>query len=420
MNKIVLLISLSTLLLSACNNSKEGNKQVETSKLTDDIIEEPKQVPFEVKSFLVENKQLNEAEKFLIEKGIQENTVKLEIDRHVKLQKTINQSLFNILDLSKIKPTVNSNRNCLITASVNFSTDYYSFIIGFEDRNSWHESYLVNYDKKGSMIDFHLITQGDYIESFTHLESTISKDTISRTMYRVNYDKEPSEDEVWKEDQFTIDDNGVFQGKNLIFSIEKEDKHISDGSFIGNWKKEDLSSPIDPTYFQIKKEDENSYTIRFSNEDHFVPADYSTGILKGKNNSGDFELEIVSETPTVIYYSDDGRGGHFDPIKNERFVKEGLRKSLLIGTWQSTDDENNFVEFTSKLKTETNVGVEDIEEYILSNTCINGEGTASKEDDYISGLKSELCWYIISMDEENLSLSYLGRGNTLNYKRVKH
>ncbi len=69
---------------------------------------------------------------------------------------------------------------------------------------------------------------------------------------------------------------------------------------------------------------------------------------------------------------------------------------------------------------ETNIGVEDIEEYILSNTCINGEGTASKEDDYISGLKSKLCWYIISMDEENLSLSYLGRGNTLNYKRVKH
>ena len=213
MNKIVLLISLSMLLLSACNNSKEANKQYETTKVTDDIIEEPKQVPFEVKSFLIENKQLNKAEKLLIEKEIQENTMDLEIDRHVKLQKTINQSFFNTLDLSKIKPTVNSNRNCLITATVNFSTDYYSFIIGFEDRNSWHESYLVNYDKKGHMIDFLLITQGDYIESFTHLESNISKDTISRTMFRANYDQEPSEDEVWKEDLFTIDNKGTFQGK---------------------------------------------------------------------------------------------------------------------------------------------------------------------------------------------------------------
>ena len=420
MHKTLLLLSFSMLLLSACNNSKQGNEQFETSKVTDDIIEAPKQVPFEVKSFLIENKQLNKAEKFLKEKGIQENIINLEFDRHVKLQKTINPSFFNTLDLSKIMPKVNSNRNCLITASVNFSTDYYSFIIGFEDRNSWHESYLVNYDKKGRMIDFLLITQGDYIESFTHLTSNISKDTISRTMYRANYDKAPSEDEVWKEDQFTIDNKGAFQGKNLIFNIEKEDKHISDGSFIGNWKKENSSSPVDPTYFQIKKEDENGYTIRFSNEDYFVPADDSSAVLKGKNKSGDFELEIVSKNPTVISYSDDGRGGHYDPIKNERFVKEGLRKSLLIGEWKSTDDENNFVEFTSNLKIETNRGVDDIEEYILSNTCVNGEGTASQEDDYISGQKSELCWYIISIDEENLSLSYLGRGNTLNYKRVKY
>ena len=78
MNKIVLLISLSMLLLSACNNSKEANKQYETTKVTDDIIEEPKQVPFEVKSFLIENKQLNKAEKLLIEKEIQENTMDLE------------------------------------------------------------------------------------------------------------------------------------------------------------------------------------------------------------------------------------------------------------------------------------------------------------------------------------------------------
>ncbi|WP_276390699.1 hypothetical protein [Eudoraea chungangensis] len=420
MNKIIPLIGLSILLLSACNDSKGGNKQFETSKVTDDIIEEPKQVSFEVKPFLIENRELNNAEKFLIEKDIQENTIDLEIDRHVKLQKTINQSFFNTLDLFKIKPTVNLNRNCLITESVNFSTDYYSFIIGFEDRNSWYESYLVNYDKKGRMIDFLLITQGDYIEGFTHLESKISKDSISRTMYRANYDQEPSEEEIWKEDQFTIDNKGAFQGKNLIFSIKKEDKHISDGSIIGYWKKENSSSPIDPAYFQIKREDENGYSIKFSNEDYFVPAAESSGVLKGKYNSGKFELKIVSENPTVISYSDDGRGGHYNPITSERFVKEGLRKSLLIGQWKSTNDENNFIEFTSSFKIETNSGAEDIEAYILSNNCINGEGTASKEDDYISGLKSELCWYIISMDEKNLSLSYLGRGNTLNYQRVKH
>ncbi len=408
------------LLLSACNNSKEGNKQLETSKVTDYKIAESKQVPFEVKSFMIENKQLNKAEKLLIEKEIQENTLDLEIDEHVKLQKTINQSFFNTLYLSKIKPTINSKRNCLITASVNFSTDYYSFIIDFEDRSSWHELYLVNYDQKGRMIDLLSITQGDYIESSSHLESNISKDIISRAMYRANYDQEPSEYEVWKEDLFTIDYKGTFQGKNLIFSSQKEDKHISDGSFIGNWKKENSSIPIDPLYFKIQKEDENGRTIRFINEDYFVPEDGSSNVLKGKNNSGDFKLEIVSQNPISISYSDNVKGGNNDQITNERFVKEDLRKSLLLGTWQSTDDENYFVEFTSKLKIENNIGVEDIEEYTLSNTCMNGEGTESKEDHYISGQKSELCWYIISIDEENLSLSFVGRGNTLNYRRIKH
>ncbi|MFY0607098.1 MAG: hypothetical protein JXR10_10300 [Cyclobacteriaceae bacterium] len=420
MNKIILLlISISMLLLCACDNSKDGSKQLESPKVVDEIIEELKQVPFEIRPFSIGNNQLNNAEEFLVDKGISVNTIDLEFDNSVKLQQTIAQSFFDTLGLSQIVPAANPNRNCLITASVNFSTDYYSFVIGFEDRNGWHESYLVNYDKNGRMLDFLLITQGDYIESFTYLESIISEDTISRTMYRANYDMEPSAYEVWKEDQFTIDNKGAFQGQDVIFSIEKEVEQFSDVSFVGNFKKEDSSSPIDPTYFEIKKDDENGYAVRFSNEDYFVNADVSMGVLKGKNNSGEFELKIVSENPTVISYSDDGRSGHFDPIKNERFVAEDPRKSLLIGKWRSTDDENNFVEFTSKLRIETNTGVEDIEEYVLSNTCANGEGAASKEDDYISGLKSELCWYIIAVDEEHLSLSYVGRGNTLNYSRVK-
>ena len=99
-------------------------------------------------------------------------------------------------------------------------------------------------------------------------------------------------------------------------------------------------------------------------------------------------------------------------------VKVKSYKNLLIGKWQSTDDENNFVEFTKDARIETYGDYEDTERYSISNSCKNGGEIESNEDNYISGLTSELCWYIISVDDKNLSLSYVGRGNTLNYKRI--
>ena len=100
-------------------------------------------------------------------------------------------------------------------------------------------------------------------------------------------------------------------------------------------------------------------------------------------------------------------------------VKVKSYKNLLIGKWQSTDDENNFVEFTKDARIETYGDYEDIERYSISNSCKNGGEIESNEDNYISGLMSKLCWYIISVDDKNLSLSFVGRGNTLNYKRIK-
>jgi hypothetical protein len=99
-------------------------------------------------------------------------------------------------------------------------------------------------------------------------------------------------------------------------------------------------------------------------------------------------------------------------------VKVKSYKNLLIGKWQSTDDENNFVEFTKDARIETYGDYEDTERYSISNSCKNGGEIESNEDNYISGWMSELCWYIISVDDKNLSLSYVGRGNTLNYKRI--
>lgn len=100
---------------------------------------------------------------------------------------------------------------------------------------------------------------------------------------------------------------------------------------------------------------------------------------------------------------------------------------LLQGKWQSIDDKTNFLIFENNHRKEANIikgkGDWDDEEFILSDKCINDSDKdielGKEKDKYISCLESDLCWYIVSIDEKTLSLSYMGRGNTLTYKKVK-
>ena len=65
----------------------------------------------------------------------------------------------------------------------------------------------------------------------------------------------------------------------------------------------------------------------------------------------------------------------------------------------------------------------DVEEIFISDQCKNNSNPGSDPNQekgfYISTLTSDLCWYISFVDEETLSLIYMGRGNTLTYKRVR-
>ena len=98
---------------------------------------------------------------------------------------------------------------------------------------------------------------------------------------------------------------------------------------------------------------------------------------------------------------------------------------LLQGKWQHIDDNSNYLVFEGNYRKETAEGMTgwDEEEFSLSDKCLNesdnDKGIEREESKYISCLKSDLCWYIIDVDEENLMLSYMGRGNTLTYRRVK-
>lgn len=98
---------------------------------------------------------------------------------------------------------------------------------------------------------------------------------------------------------------------------------------------------------------------------------------------------------------------------------------LLQGKWQSLDDKTNFLVFDKNLRKEIANGMKnwDSEPFTLSNKCLNESDKVMngepEKDKYISCIKSDMCWYIISINKDFLELSYTGRGNALKYKRVK-
>ena len=98
---------------------------------------------------------------------------------------------------------------------------------------------------------------------------------------------------------------------------------------------------------------------------------------------------------------------------------------LLQGKWQSIDDKTNFLVFEKNQRKEISEGMDtwDIETFVLSNKCSNesdkDNGIQPEKNKYISCKESDMCWYIVNINKNFLTLRYMGRGNTLKYKRIK-
>lgn len=97
----------------------------------------------------------------------------------------------------------------------------------------------------------------------------------------------------------------------------------------------------------------------------------------------------------------------------------------LQGMWQSVEDEKSFVSFEGDQRRGFVEGMVDVEgeKFILSGKCMNESDKNSETEKgmslYISCVESNMCWYVVNVDSEALTLSYMARGNTLEYKRVK-
>jgi len=112
-------------------------------------------------------------------------------------------------------------------------------------------------------------------------------------------------------------------------------------------------------------------------------------------------------------------------VLSEEQKKDISNLELLQGKWQSTDDETNFLKFENDHRME--IGAEMTEWtdeiFVLSDKCTNdldkNKDVKAEKDRYITSQSSDMCWYIIDLNEEILTLAYMARGNTLSYKRVK-
>jgi len=270
------------------------------------------------------------------------------------LKKEIQKTETDTLPVVGILKSVNNSdfwdRVYLTVVDENTKTHHFDFY-GFDNGN-FHT--LTKYNGKKVMVNFEieetLEEQYLHINDQTTLDKTKNKEktqanvksSIVGTLIIHEEDKTgdlPSNYRIVdnKGDTTTIsafiyDDHIALNGKNATVYFHKKrtyiatsvipfEKEKSNDTFIGKWRKEDSSNPIDPTSIEIKKENDSSYALKFSNEDYYISSENTSNILKGNNMSGKFIIEVIPENPVVISYSDNGRDGHFEPNRNIRFVK---------------------------------------------------------------------------------------------------
>jgi hypothetical protein len=113
-----------------------------------------------------------------------------------------------------------------------------------------------------------------------------------------------------------------------------------------------------------------------------------------------------------------------DTVAKKETVKEVEKKpSLLEGNWVSTQDVKSQIQVTSGNWIETyDKEKPDTFKFGLGDSCLANPGAKTNPNGkYITVFDSGdyRCFYIIDVNDSKLDLSYVGRGNTLSYKRKK-
>lgn len=92
---------------------------------------------------------------------------------------------------------------------------------------------------------------------------------------------------------------------------------------------------------------------------------------------------------------------------------------LLQGKWQSVDDKNDYLIFQGDIRKEVYGESADSDRYWLSKSCESSYSNCrqNRSGKYIVQ-KDNMCWQV-RVNNNTLVLTYINRGNTLTYRRVK-
>lgn len=116
-----------------------------------------------------------------------------------------------------------------------------------------------------------------------------------------------------------------------------------------------------------------------------------------------------------------GSAAESDPTAEAIQSKSVAKEQLLQGTWVSDADANVSWTFASGQLTEALKGAQDRRQsgaYTLSDDCLNGDGNgATTPAGYLNLVNPDRCFFIVSLTDEALTLSYVGRGNTLRFRK---
>lgn len=406
MNKIFLIISLLLLVtLYACTQKKDGTTNTELS-----------QTP-------LANQETRDTIKYIKEKPIID-TLKAE----GKLLKFYNTELDGMIGVS-----IKTEEKILeLNYPVNNKQEY------LEGTNELVNRYVqIDYYNKLSFFEFDITIDGATIHAGSEFEPTedapfkwnkvdgvLSANTLSNGVPKpITITSKDGSQTIINSyvQQSHLDNNGkevtAYYGEERqhnAISISVTEQVTNRSPFLGVWGTD---SPI-----IIADGGEDGYYVYFGQDAGFIKADVESDTIEGSNFSGKFTIKLISTNPPQFLYSDDGRG-HFEPIKDQLHEKVVSNYAkLLVGKWQSVDDAKSIVEYSDyDLINYYDEKIIDREPYCLSPKCMNYSEVnraPSSKHEYISVIDSDMCWFIVNLDEYNLTLSYTASGNTLNYKRI--
>ncbi|PCI90319.1 hypothetical protein COB18_01025 [Candidatus Kaiserbacteria bacterium] len=124
-------------------------------------------------------------------------------------------------------------------------------------------------------------------------------------------------------------------------------------------------------------------------------------------------LVVIGALVAVWYFIDGNK-------ESETMISETSRIQVaLVGTWSSVDDQESVVAFDSDgtfsdTYNDVSVEVGSWEVYEQSGTVDEPTGIFLRK----TTNDGEMLYAVLTIDTEILSLSYLARGNTLNYTRI--